>query len=368
MGTRSPGRAAVLGIGAWVVLSAHALIQPPAPVRLTPERAIATRRLSDLQWSPDGGRLAFTVSGPPGLGERRTRVWVWERASGQVRQFTNSGGSEHAPRWSPDGTMLAFLSDRDERAQIFLMRAAGGEAWALTHGRQSVSGFEWSPDGRRLAMLAPEPTPEALEKRQKDKDDARVVDRDDRPAHLWTVSTETGEVSSVVGPPWKFSEVRWLPGGDGVIVVATDHPESDRWTDRIFSVALAAPRMDEIAAPAGPFGDVRVSADGDAIAFGTEDGPAYDEWFYGLLYQRPDGFDRSSPLTYITKARTPTLILQCEADVIDPIGQSQALSGPSSATASRPSWCCTPARGTACVKRSTWWIGSAGSSGGSTRA
>jgi pimeloyl-ACP methyl ester carboxylesterase len=59
--------------------------------------------------------------------------------------------------------------------------------------------------------------------------------------------------------------------------------------------------------------------------FGTEDSPAHDEWFYGLPYERPDGFRRSSPLTYITRARTPTLILQGDADVVDPPGQSQAL-------------------------------------------
>jgi dipeptidyl aminopeptidase/acylaminoacyl peptidase len=62
-----------------------------------------------------------------------------------------------------------------------------------------------------------------------------------------------------------------------------------------------------------------------AMEFGTEDGPAYDEWFYGLPYEKPDGFRKSSPLTYITNAKTPTLILQGEDDVVDPLGQSTAL-------------------------------------------
>ena len=62
-----------------------------------------------------------------------------------------------------------------------------------------------------------------------------------------------------------------------------------------------------------------------AHEFSTEDNPAYDEWFYGLPYEKPEGFRRSSPLTYITKAKTPTLILQGEDDVVDPVGQSLAL-------------------------------------------
>ena len=62
-----------------------------------------------------------------------------------------------------------------------------------------------------------------------------------------------------------------------------------------------------------------------AAEFGTEDHPSYDEWFYGLPYEKLDAFVRSSPITYIKRARTPTLILQGDADVIDPRGQSQQL-------------------------------------------
>jgi dipeptidyl aminopeptidase/acylaminoacyl peptidase len=59
--------------------------------------------------------------------------------------------------------------------------------------------------------------------------------------------------------------------------------------------------------------------------YGTEQHPAYDEWFYGLPYEKPEGFLNSSPFLYISHAKTPTLILQGEADPIDPIGQSQEL-------------------------------------------
>jgi dipeptidyl aminopeptidase/acylaminoacyl peptidase len=62
-----------------------------------------------------------------------------------------------------------------------------------------------------------------------------------------------------------------------------------------------------------------------ASEFGTEDGSSYDEWFFGTPYEKPQGFINSSPITFIKHARTPTLILQGEADVTDPIGQSQQL-------------------------------------------
>jgi dipeptidyl aminopeptidase/acylaminoacyl peptidase len=60
-----------------------------------------------------------------------------------------------------------------------------------------------------------------------------------------------------------------------------------------------------------------------ASEFGTENGSAYDEWFYGTPYEKLDGFIKSSPITFVKNARTPTLLLQGEDDTTDPIGQSQ---------------------------------------------
>jgi dipeptidyl aminopeptidase/acylaminoacyl peptidase len=60
-----------------------------------------------------------------------------------------------------------------------------------------------------------------------------------------------------------------------------------------------------------------------ASEFGTENSSIYDEWYFGTPYERLDGFIRCSPITYIKNIRTPTLILQGEADTTDPIGQSQ---------------------------------------------
>jgi len=60
-----------------------------------------------------------------------------------------------------------------------------------------------------------------------------------------------------------------------------------------------------------------------ASEFGTEADSAYDEWFYGLPYEKLDGFIKSSPITHVKNVKTPTLLLQGEEDLTDPIGQSQ---------------------------------------------
>ena len=59
--------------------------------------------------------------------------------------------------------------------------------------------------------------------------------------------------------------------------------------------------------------------------YGTEQGPSYDEWFWSVPYEKPTGFLNSSPFLYVKNAKTPTLILQGDADITDPLGQSQEL-------------------------------------------
>jgi dipeptidyl aminopeptidase/acylaminoacyl peptidase len=247
----------------------------PGKKLLTPEIAITLRSESDLRFSPDGRRVAFVVNelirGP----ERQRHIWVLDLATRAPRQFTNSAKSEYSPQWSPDGAGIAFLSNRGVETQIYFLPCNGGEAYALTEGKRSVESFGWSPEGKQIAFTASEPKTDAEEKKEKDKDDARVVDRDDKPARLWLLDAETRKVRQLVSAPWQVSEAEWLPGGNQLVVSATDHPESDEETNRIFTVDVADGKMALLFAPRGPFGDLKASRDGKWIAYrgSRVDGP-----------------------------------------------------------------------------------------------
>ena len=234
---------------------------------LTAEAALTLRTISDLEFSPDGARLAFVVTEPPKGEGRAQHIWTYEAASETVRQYTFSVKSETSPRWSPDSGRLAFLSTRGDHQQIYVMRTDGGEASELTKGKRNVQRFEWSPDGKQIAFLAPEAKTEAEEKKEKDKDDARVVDRDEKHPRLWIVSADGGEPRALTPAGWRISELAWMPAGDRILVRATDHPESDEDTDRIFSVSVADGTMKQLASPRGPFGQLRVSPDGKTAAY-----------------------------------------------------------------------------------------------------
>ncbi len=246
-----------------------------APKPFTPEAALNLRSLSDLQSPPDGTRVAFVVAEPHKGQGRAQHIWVLEKSTASLRQLTFSAKSESSPRWSPDGKSLAFLSNRDEINQLFLMPMNGGEAAAITKGKRAIKSFAWSPDGKQIAFLAPDAKTEAEEKKEKDKDDARVVDKEDRHARLWLLNVAGGEPRALTPANWAVNELAWLPGGDQIIVSATDHPESDRDTNRILAVATADGAMKQVAAPRGPFGQLRISPNGRTISYvgSRGDGP-----------------------------------------------------------------------------------------------
>src|ERR1035438_9014022 len=117
----------------------------------------------DAQISPDGKWVAYTLSSVDVAGDKSdSDVWMasWD-GSRQVR-LTSSPESENAPRWSPDGRYLGFLSGRPGKAkgtQIWLLNRMGGEAQQFTNFKNKLSSYEWSPDSTRLLLTMTERDP-----------------------------------------------------------------------------------------------------------------------------------------------------------------------------------------------------------------
>jgi len=246
-------------------------------ILLTPDAAINIHFLTDLQLSPDGTHLAFVVSEAPKGEQRAQHIWMYDKRTDAVRQFTYSKKSETNPRWSPDGSQLAFLSNRGgDEQQIYLMNSSGGEAAARTKGKSNIKSFAWSKDGKYIAYIAPDAKTDEDEKREKDKNDARIADKDNKQPRVWLLPVESGDPKAITPANWEIKELAWMPSGQNLVVSATDHPESDQNTDRIFGVHVPDGEMIRLALPRGPFGQIRVSPNGKTIAYigAREDGPS----------------------------------------------------------------------------------------------
>jgi dipeptidyl aminopeptidase/acylaminoacyl peptidase len=257
-----------------VTLAAAVLAAQPTST-LTPEQTLERRGLGELELSPDRARLVFTVTEPVKGLARQRHIWVLDIADGFVRQLTFSAKSDGSPRWAPDGRSIAFLSDRDGASQLYLLPMSGGEAEKITDRKESIDAFRWAPDGRHIALLMEEPKSDAQQKREKDKDDARVADKDDRLARIWDVDVTSRAIRQITTARFRIGQIEFAPGSDRLIVAASPRPDADQFNEAIFSVELTDGRFTPIATPRGPMGAMALSPDGRTIAYGCArvDGP-----------------------------------------------------------------------------------------------
>jgi dipeptidyl aminopeptidase/acylaminoacyl peptidase len=257
-------------------------VSPAAPAKpLTIEMTLNRWSIADLQLSPDGARLAMVVSEPAKPSGQRRNIWIYDIAGRNLKQFTTSAKSDSRPRWSPDGRTLAFLSNREGSNQVYLIPLEGGEARPLTESKTGIDSFEWSPDGKRVAIETTAPKTEEEEKKEKDKDDARVIGKPEDRALLQVMDVESKALKTLVKGVWRISGFVWTPDGSSLVVVATDNPQQELFSDKIYLVSAVDGKMTLFASPAGPFGNLKVSPDGKTLAYvgSRGDGPQSHDLF-----------------------------------------------------------------------------------------
>src|SRR5271170_6957319 len=156
-----------------------ALLSPDcrAQTALTPAQALNYRRVAELQFAPDGSRLAFVVYSYQW--DWKPHLWMLEIAGGSARELTPTKVSERSPQWSPEGKMLAFLSNRGGKVQVYVLPVPSGEATPVTARKYGVTSFHWSPDGRSIAYLAKDDDAPVAD------NGPQVADRETDLARLW---------------------------------------------------------------------------------------------------------------------------------------------------------------------------------------
>jgi dipeptidyl aminopeptidase/acylaminoacyl peptidase len=109
----------------------------------------------DPHWSPDSSRIAF-VSNRTGKEfdlDRNSEVWTIPVAGGPLTKISDHVGPDTSPRWSPDGTKIAFLGAEDEDAppMIYVAPATGGKSTPVNKSfDQTATELQWAEQGRAL--------------------------------------------------------------------------------------------------------------------------------------------------------------------------------------------------------------------------
>lgn len=251
---------------------------------MTPEDITRIQWISDPQLAPDGRHVAFVVTH---LSAERdaylSRIWVVDTAGGTPRPFTTGPQRDTTPRWSPDGTRLAFVSEREAhaKAQLYVMPVHGGEPTCLTQLPNGVSHPVWSPDSTRLAFVArvggwqepEEAAARALSKpirvitTLKYKYNGEGFTYDRRP-HLFVVSAEGGTPQQLTDGEYADADPAWSPDSTTLAFVSARH--ADRDYDHAADVWLVAatggtPRC--VTDTAGPVSHPAFAPDGQTLAF-----------------------------------------------------------------------------------------------------
>ena len=257
---------------------------------MRPEDVYALVNAGDPRLHPDGRRVAYVVTGADEeSNEYRSAIWVAPvDGSSEPVQFTSGERRDTTPRWSPDGTRLAFASNRgDEKAPaaIYVIEAAGGEARKLTDEKESVESIVWSPDSTKIAFTArvrDAAYEEEDERKRAPRRFTRVFHKldsvgwtGDRRKHVHVVDVASGETTQLTSGDFEHDSPAWSPDGRTIVF---DGLRDERWdaelVNRLYAIDAAGGEPRALTGDEGSYEGPAFSPDGSRIAYrmSPEDG------------------------------------------------------------------------------------------------
>ena len=248
---------------------------------MRPSDLYELRWADDPRLSPDGRTAAFVVwSTDRETNDYTASIWlVAVDGAAQPRRLTRGKKQDVAPRWSPDGSRLAFASNRDSKAkQLYVLPVEGGEPLQLTELNEDVTEVVWSPDGTRIVFSARvrdsayeeederKRRPRRFERLQYKLDDEGWIG--DRRRHLFVVPAD-GSAPPVQLTDGDFEDAApsWSPDGRRIAFASARQEHWDTEVERdIFVVDAEGGEPERLTGGDSCYEAPAWSPDGSAIA------------------------------------------------------------------------------------------------------
>ena len=257
-----------------------------------------------------GNKLAWVVTRIDAEADTYTSaIWIGDADGTHARQLTSGTHRDGNPRWSPDGTRIAFTSNRPaaltlpayepaegdaadakprekehaepkQPTQIWVIRLDGGEAQQVSNLKYGAGTPSWSGEGTRIAFSAQDdPEPGTARMTNGDVADERVI-RDlsyrfdgigylERYSHIYTVDLSTGEHQQLTTGSYLDSDPQWQPGGEVIAFVGNRRDDRKRYLTprQILLVPADGGDVSTIDTDDVSFSDPSWNADGSKIAW-----------------------------------------------------------------------------------------------------
>jgi acylaminoacyl-peptidase len=267
---------------------------------------------SDPQISPDGTKIVYVRHFMDVMKDRR-RSNLWIIAGGDHRPLTTGKHNDYAPRWSPDGNRLVYVSDADGSPQLYCRWMDTGQVAKLTDTTKGPSSPSWSSDGKLIAfsMAVADTTspfvelpakPEGAEWAGAPKVIRRVVYRVDGAGYLkdehlqlFLIPADGGAPRQLTdGPHHHGGPIVWAPDGKSLIFSANRHPddELDPLNTEIYELTLRDRSIRALTDRRGPDTQPALSPDGKWTAYVGFDDQHKGYQSHHLYIMKRDGTGR----------------------------------------------------------------------------
>ncbi|MEN1727894.1 MAG: hypothetical protein AAGJ52_05585, partial [Pseudomonadota bacterium] len=257
----------------WVALACLLLASSAAADAMTLADIARLQGVGQVEISPDGRHVAYTVSVPRNLREEDDGT-AWSELhvlgpNGDSVEFIGGQVSIRSIGWRPDRNLITFLAHRgdDEHVQLHGIALGGGEARKLAELPGGISGYSFSPDGNQVALIGREQVSDELKALQDRGFNQVIFEEGLRNRLLFLHELNSDNEPRQLEMDGSIQQVRWSPAGNRLAVAVTPQQLVDDTLmfKRIRIIDLQGAELGRVDNP-GKLGDFRWSPDGDHLA------------------------------------------------------------------------------------------------------